>query len=475
MDAGMNLNQSQNLSQQLSPQMIQSMEILQMGAQELLEYIEETVLENPVLEIDEKDQKQDDFSVLQRKIQWLESTDTQNSYYYRQDDTEDDPLERYGGTDQGEETLYFYVLSQLSTLACPPKLLGAAKFLVESLNQSGWLDEDVPALASEYGAPEALMSEALNLVQSLEPAGIGARNLSECLRLQLVRRGEHNALALRIVSDYLEALAKNRYGLIAKELGASADEVREACDLIKQLNPRPGTGFAAREHLVYINPDIFVVNFPDHFELLTNDYFFPSLHMSAYYQSLMKETTDPEVKDYLTGKIRQATWVVRSIDQRRSTLMDCAQCILERQEAFFRKGPGHLLPMSMADVAEKLGVHESTVSRAVRDKYLQCSQGVYPLGYFFSRGLGTATGDDKNQDGPSPDAAKALLKKLIAGEDKRKPLSDQKLCDLMAREGCNLARRTVAKYRDELRIPGTTGRKEYPLRFVHTEGAGKLH
>lgn len=124
----------------------------------------------------------------------------------------------------------------------------------------------------------------------------------------------------------------------------------------------------------------------------------------------------------------------------------------------------------MADVAEKLGVHESTVSRTVRDKYLQCSQGVYPLGYFFSRGLGTTTVDGRNQEGPSPDAAKALLKKLITAEDKRKPLSDQKLCDLMAREGCNLARRTVAKYRDELHIPGTTGRKEYPLRFVRTEG-----
>ena len=223
------------------------------------------------------------------------------------------------------------------------------------------------------------------------------------------------------------------------------------------MNPQPGTGFAARENLTYINPDIFVVSFHDHFELLTNDYFFPKLHLSGYYKDLMGETEDQEVKEYLTDKVRQAKWVVRSIEQRRSTLMSCAECILDTQEAFFRKGPGHLVPMGLADVAAKLGVHESTVSRAIKDKYIQCSQGVYPLSYFFSRSLGPAQGEA----GATPDAAKALLKKLVAEEDKKKPLSDQKLCLLMAEQGCQLSRRTVAKYRDELGIPSTTGRKEY--------------
>ncbi|MEG2119336.1 MAG: RNA polymerase factor sigma-54 [Pseudoflavonifractor sp.] len=457
----MELNMSLKQSQTLSPQMMQSMEILQMGSQELLEYIEETVQENPVLEPEEQEQRPDDCAILRRKLEWLESTDTQNSYYHRQDAEEDgDPLERCGGVDEGEENLYGYVRAQLQMLELEPEVMGAAEFIVESLNGSGWLDEDVPALAAGFGCTGACMERALAAVQNLDPAGVAARSLSECLRLQLRRRGGNQTLALRIAEDYLDALARNRYGLIAKELDATQDAVREACALIKTLNPKPGTGFATRENLTYINPDIFVVNFSDHFELLTNDYFFPSLRMSSYYQSLAKDTEDAEVKEYLDGKLRQAKWVVRSIEQRRSTLMECAQCILERQEDFFRRGQGHLLPLSLADIAEKMGVHESTVSRAIRDKYLQCSIGVYPLSYFFSRGLCSGPSAEAGE-GTSPDAAKALLRRLIAAEDPRKPLSDQKLCQRMGREHCDLSRRTVAKYRDELNIPSTTGRKRY--------------
>ena len=453
MELSMNLRQTQTLS----PQMMQSMEILQMGSQELLEFIEETTQTNPVLEVDEKYDRRDEFDLMRRKLEWLEATDTQNSWYHRQDVEEDaDPMANYGGVENGEEDLYRYVLSQLRLLPLARDVMAAAVFVVESLNGSGWLDDDVPALAEAFGCGRDTMERALEAVQGLEPAGVAARNLSECLRLQLLRRGGDNTLALRIVERHLDALARSRFGLIAKELGASAEEVREACALIKSLNPKPGTGFAAREHLTYINPDIIVVSFADHFEVLANDYFFPSLHMSGYYQQLMKDTDDQEVRDYLTGKVRQAKWVVRSIEQRRSTLLSCAQCILELQTPFFRKGPAYLAPMSLADVARRLEVHESTVSRAIRDKYLQCSMGVYPLSYFFSRGLG---GD--GEEGASPEAAKLLLRRLIGEEDKAHPRSDQKLSQLMGEQGCAISRRTVAKYRDELGIPSTTGPRQY--------------
>lgn len=450
---------SQKQTQSLSPQMVQSMEVLQMGSQELLEYIEEAVQENPVLEPEENYDKQDEFSILRRKLEWLESTDPQNRYYHQQDtEEEDSPLHNYGTTEDSDENLYYYVLSQLRVLELDAPVMACAEFLVENLNQSGWLDEDLASLAADLGQPEALLEQALRVVQTLEPAGVGARDLSECLRLQLERRAPVNALAVQIAQSQLEALSKSRYGLIARELKAGPEEVREACELIRSLNPRPGTGFAARENLTYINPDIIVVSFPDHFELLTNDYFFPTLNISSYYTRLMKESDENEVKEYLSGKVRQAKWMVRAIEQRRSTLMSCAECILDLQEAFFRKGPGHLVPLSLADVAERIGVHESTVSRAVKDKYIQCSMGVYPLSYFFSRSLGPTL---HGGDAASPDAAKALLKKLIAEEDKRKPLSDQKLCERMSAQGCALSRRTVAKYRDELHIPSTTGRKQY--------------
>lgn len=449
---------TQKQTQTLSPQMMQSMEILQMGSQELLEYIEEAVQENPVLEREENYDRNDEFTDLRRKLEWLESTDPQNRYYHQQDsEDENDPLRNFGAVEDGEENLYYYVLSQVRALDLAPEVAACAEFLVESLNQNGWLDEPLSALAEDLGQPLERMEQALGVVQSLEPAGVGARDLSECLRLQLVRRTPVNSLAVEIAKNHLDALSKSRYGLIARELKAGQEEVRQACDLIRSLNPRPGTGFAARENLTYINPDIIVVSFPDHFELLANDYYFPTLNISGYYTRLLKESDEAEVKDYLTGKVRQAKWMVRSIEQRRSTLMACASCILELQEPFFRKGPGHLTPMSLADVAGRIGVHESTVSRAVRDKYIQCSMGVYPLSYFFSRSLGSAAGGDA----ASPDAAKALLKKLIGEEDKRRPLSDQKLCQLMGEQGCALSRRTVAKYRDELHIPSTTGRKLY--------------
>ena len=460
----MELSMSMKQTQTLSPQMMQSMEILQMGSQELLEYIQDQVQENPVLEMEEKYGKGDDTAVLQRKLEWLESTDAQNRYYHQQDteDDEKDPISNYGTVDEREENLYLYVLSQLEVMDLEPELLPVGRFLVESLNQNGWLDESVEDLAEELGKPVEEVEKALAAVQSLEPAGVGARNLSECLVLQLQRRHEDSELAIRIARDYLDPLSKSRYGLIAKSLGVCQEEVRTACDLIRTLNPRPGGGFAARENLVYINPDLFVVNFPDHFELITNDYFFPDLNISGYYCRMLKSTEDNEVKDYLMGKVRQAKWVVHSIEQRRSTLLRCAECILELQEEFFRRGPGHLKPMCLADIAQKVGVHESTVSRTVRDKYLQCASGVYPLSYFFSRSLGApAARPGTEENASSPDFAKALLKKLICGEDKRKPLSDQKLCERMAREGCELSRRTVAKYRDELGIPSTTGRKQY--------------
>lgn len=460
----MELSMSMKQTQTLSPQMMQSMEILQMGSQELLEYIQDQVQENPVLEMEEKYGKGDDTAVLQRKLEWLESTDAQNRYYHQQDteDDEKDPISNYGTVDEREENLYLYVLSQLEVMDLEPELLPVGRFLVESLNQNGWLDESVEDLAEELGKPVEEVEKALAAVQSLEPAGVGARNLSECLVLQLQRRHEDSELAIRIARDYLDPLSKSRYGLIAKSLGVCQEEVRTACDLIRTLNPRPGGGFAARENLVYINPDLFVVNFPDHFELLTNDYFFPDLNISGYYCRMLKSTEDNEVKDYLMGKVRQAKWVVHSIEQRRSTLLRCAECILELQEEFFRRGPGHLKPMCLADIAQKVGVHESTVSRTVRDNYLQCASGVYPLSYFFSRSLGApAARPGTEENTSSPDFAKALLKKLIGGEDKHKPLSDQKLCERMAREGCELSRRTVAKYRDELGIPSTTGRKQY--------------
>ncbi|MFR1050476.1 MAG: RNA polymerase factor sigma-54 [Oscillospiraceae bacterium] len=448
----MELSQSQKQTQTLSPQMMQSMKILQMGIQELREYIEEAIQENPVLELPEPGEeihREEDFT---RKLEWLEANDCQNTYYHRQDaeGDENDPLANVGCFLDEEEDLERYILSQFMGTDLEPEVMRGVEFLVSQLDQNGFLDEELPALAEAAGLSQQVIGRALIELQAAEPAGVGARSLTECLRLQIERRAGDHRVALMVVERYLDELARARYGLISRELNVPEKDVRAACDLIRTLNPRPATGFAARENLVYITPDVQVVTFPDHFEITANDTLIPQLKLSSYYSQLMKETQDREVKDYLSEKANQAKWVVRSIDQRRSTLLQCAQWVVERQELFFRHGPGHLRPLTMGEVADQIGVHESTVSRTVRDKYLQCDWGVYPLSYFFSRSLGT-------QDG-SPEAAKILLKRLVEEEDK--PLSDQKLCEEMARRGCILSRRTVAKYREELNIPNASGRKK---------------
>lgn len=456
----MELRLSIKQSQTLSPQMLQSIKILQMGTQELLQYIEESLQENPALETLDHSEPEAEFTGLQKKLEWLDGADRQELYSCRtsQEHTSD-ALENYSRAAFSDESLYDYLFSQLQTMNLSPQRLAAARFIAESLNSNGFLDESLEALAQDLHMAPACLEAALQTVQQLDPPGVGARSLAECLSLQLDRLEGDTSLAQKIVADHLPSLARSWYSQIAKSLSVPVEEVRAACDLIRSLNPKPGTGFAAQDDVPYIIPDLLVEVFPDRLELTSNDRYLPSLKLSSYYKSLMDETQDDEVKEYLTDKVRQAQWVIKHIEQRRSTLLRCAECILEIQEPFFRLGPGHLVPLGLSDLSSRLEVHESTVSRAIKDKYLQCSHGVYPLSYFFSRSLYSSAAEDSSSS--TAEGAKALLKKLIGSENKKKPLSDQKLCDLMAREGCPISRRTVAKYRDELGIPSTTGRKEY--------------
>lgn len=448
----LNLSQTQTLA--LSPQMLQSMKVLQMGVQELLNYLEEASQENPLLELEFNSSQPEEDVDLRQKLEWLASTDTQNWVYERQD-CEDQKTQDFYSAPQGE-TLFQFLTAQFPQ-QLDPAVYEAARFLASSLNQSGWLDEPLDGLARATRYPLSVLQQGLKLLQSLEPAGVGARSLSECLCLQLIRHTPEDALALEIVHRYLEPMSKSRYGWIARELNTSQAQVRAACDRIRALNPRPGAGFSGGDTPIYVIPDLFVLCLTDHLEVVANDRFLPTLQISTYYVRLSKNSLDQGVQDYLAEKMRQAKWVVQNVKQRRNTLLECAKYIVSRQEAFFLLGPGHLRPLGLADVARELDVHESTVSRTLKDKYLQCDLGTFPLSHFFPRGLGEQdTGEDV-----TPDTAKRLLRTLIDGEDKRAPLSDQKLCGQMETQGCRISRRTVAKYRDELGIPGAQGRREY--------------
>lgn len=446
-------------TQTLSPQMVQSMNLLQMDAMELRDYLQEQFQENPALELEppvrpaEGDRDSGGDALLQ-KLEWLHTSDVQNSWYNREDAREaggrfpEPPDAASGG-----ESLYAHLHAQLPEL--PSALSAAAELVLKSLDSAGRLEDSPEALAAHAGLPAAVVEEAVRLVQGLDPAGVAARDLSQCLCLQLIRRGE-TGLPLRIAQSYLEDMGQDHYHRIAQATGAGREEVQAACRLIRSLDPRPGAAFGPEGPAQYVIPDLAVVAEAGRLEVVLNDAFLPTLRVSSYYYQLMKHTDDAQVRDYLSQKVHQARWLLRSIEQRQSTLLSCARCIVAWQVSFFRLGPDHLRPMSLADIAGQLDIHGSTVSRAVRGKYLQCAFGVYPLKHFFGGALPGAGG----ADGVSAQRAKCALRALIDGEDKRTPLSDQKLCQLLAARGVELSRRTVAKYRDELGIPSTFGRKQ---------------
>jgi len=436
-------------TQKLSPQMIQSMNILQMGTLELQEYVEKTLMENPTLEL-EPEERREERPALLHKVEWLMANDRQNRWYHREDAPDLIDLV----ADPAEESLYDHLRGQLDMKRLPSRVSLAVDCVLTGLDERGYLEETTQELADRCGQSTDTVRRAEELVRSLEPAGVGARSLSECLALQLERRGE-TGLALTIVCSYLEELARDRYSLISRETGADRREVQEACRRIRELDPRPGAPYAPREAPGYIVPDLLVTEQDGELVVTAGDEFLPLLKVSSYYQTLMRDTDEKEVRDYLTEKVRQASWVVKSIEQRRSTLLSCARVIVARQERFFRLGAGHLQPLTLADVAAEVGIHESTVSRAVKDKYIQCVQGVFPMSHFFGRALPAGS------EGVSSEQVKNAIRALIDGEDKKKPLSDQTLCQLLAAKGFVLSRRTVAKYRDEMGIPSTAGRKEF--------------
>lgn len=442
--------------QHLSQQQLQSVELLQMSAPELEEYLRNLVQENPVVELDdsrpEPERPQDD--ELLRRLRWLDDNDRQNRYYQHVGEEELDPLARIGTEGGLEETLFRFVSRQLYTMDLDEETAQTVRYLAACLDGDGYLRMSVEELAANLGRSPDDVAQCLEVLRSLEPAGIGAADLSQCLELQL-RRIHESGSALDIVRHHLEALAKRHYRTIAAKLSITVEEVQRAERIIRELEPRPGAPFEQPDQVQYILPDVFIEEEDGVLIARLRGGDRPPIQVSGYYRTLLKQSDDREVKEYLTEKLRQAENVLRALEQRDSTLRRCAQCIADWQKDFFMEGPQKLRPMRLSDVANELGLHESTISRAVREKYLQCSRGVYPMSYFFARSATAQTGGAE----VGAEAAKALLSRLVDREDKSRPLSDQKLSEAMAELGCPISRRTVAKYREALNIPSASGRK----------------
>lgn len=434
--------------QLLSQKMIQSLEILQMNTQELEQFLKEKTLENPMLDLEEIYKKNDENSKLLKKLEWLGKTDEQNRVYYGQDHNDYEPVDFQNQT----EDFVSYLLSQLIEEFKTQREQEIYEILVYSLDERGYLKEIPDILTQTYGLTEEEINCYINKLKECEPAGVGAKDLEECLNLQLQRKHMLNGLEEKILHNYLIYVAKNQLKELSKLLKLPLDQVVQAVKNIKNLNPKPAQGFSSREHLKYLYPDITIVKFKDYFEILLDGDSHFTANINSYYVEMMNQENTNEVNNYLNEKYRQAKWILQCVSSRRETLLKITKVLTQKQQDFFEKGPGYLRPLKLSDVAEELGIHESTVSRGIRDKYIQCSWGIYPMNYFFSRGISSEE---------TPDKIKSCIRKWIENEDKQKPFSDQKIADLFKQQGIPISRRTVAKYRTQMGIRDAAGRKEY--------------
>ena len=454
------MNQHLELAQKqiLSQHLIQSMEILQMSTQELESYLENLSMENPVIEIESTAAEEAGAreTMLARKLEWLESTDYQNKVYYREDNTDSDSY--WQDIRDDGEVLSEYLIAQLPSVKLTEKERQIMEFLIYSLDVNGYFRDETGAVAKSFSVTEDCVERILGMLQELEPAGVGARSLQECLLLQLQRKPEHGAVTEQIIRDHLDEVGRNHLAGIAKKLKITQEEVQEACREIRTLNPKPGNAFSDRSRMQYISPDAVVVRVEDGFEILINEYQYPKFHISTYYQELEKTVKDAETKKYLREKIQQAQTVAGSIRQRTSTLSQVLHVIVERQQDFFLRGVGNRRPLKLADIAQATGLHESTISRTLRSKYLQCTWGVYPLNYFL---ISVASTDCSSGEEQTPEYIKKQIREIIDGEDKKKPLSDDAISKELESRQIRISRRTVNKYRQEMGIPDKSGRKNW--------------
>jgi len=450
------MEMSQNLA--LSQRMIQSTEILQMSSQELDVYIKELAVENPVIDIEDDYQVPDKEYDIRKKLEWLKSSDEQNRVYYSQEYNDDgEQKDKWNFSENLGEDLAEYLYSQLVIADFTVPEYEVVDYMIHCLDSKGYLEDSLEDICIRFSLSMEDAESLLKMLQGLDPAGVCARNLQECLLIQLDRLKSKDLLARKIIADYLELVGKNQLHIIAKKLKVSVEEVLEACETIKLLNPKPGNCFSSREHLKYITPDVTIVKLSGYYEILLNEYTYPKITLNDYYLKILKDDSPEEAKTYVADKVKQAEWVLNCISQRHSTLLHVTKAIIDHQEAFFAKGPGNIKPMKLSDIAAVVGIHESTVSRAVRDKYVQCSWGVYPMNYFFSKGIEFKGSGDK----VTPEEIKTRMQAFIDRENKQKPYSDRMITELLNEQGITISRRTVAKYREKMGLKDASGRKSF--------------
>ncbi|QWR76048.1 RNA polymerase factor sigma-54 [Candidatus Magnetomonas plexicatena] len=344
---------------------------------------------------------------------------------------------------------------QLDMSAAHGKLKEAAEMIIGNIDENGYLRATVEELAKVLGEELLVVEKALKLVQSFDPPGVGARDIKECLIIQIKILGLEDTLVEKIIGNNLEDLERKKYQAIARSYRVTLEEVMVAVKIIEGLEPKPARNFS-NVSVSFITPDVYVEKVDDLYKILLNDEHTPRVRISSKYRELLKSKTilDKTEKQFLLEKYRSATWLIKSLDERNRTIYRVTESILRRQREFFDNGIQYLKPLNLKTIAEDVSVHESNISRVTSNKYLACGHGVYPFRFFFSNSLGSDDGDI------SSTTVKELIKKIICEEDKTNPLTDQKLMDILSGKGIKIARRTLAKYREELSIAPHTKRKK---------------
>lgn len=458
MDYGLNLELTQKLV--MTPELRQAIAILQLSSIELSEMIEEQLMENPILEVEEKrtdseenieqsDRETDE--AINEAFEWAD--------YFQEDRekkivTEDlkGPHENIG---LAGITLHEHLEFQLQFASLDQVCLNIGRYLVGCIDDNGYLTCPVEEAARLLGFSTEKVEEVLKLLQTFDPLGVGARSLQECLTLQLQARSDAPPWVLEIVEHYLPDVASCKFKAIADELKTTPHAVQIAVDYIRTLDPKPGRAFGQVRDLGYIIPDVTIEKVNGKFVVLVNDSNVPRLSINPYYRNVVREA-DQNAKKFIESRLSSAVWLIKSIEQRRRTLYNVVEKIIEYQYDFFEYGLKHVKPLTMKKVADSVGVHESTVSRAIANKYALTPHGVVPLKQFFTTSVHSVMGEDV-----AVNQVKDELKALIGSEDASHPYSDQKLSELLEQKGFSLSRRTVTKYREEMGLASSTKRKRY--------------
>lgn len=446
------IEQTQKLS--MTPELIQAIQILQFNNQELSEYVQNELLENPVLEATKREESQE-VDIREKIIEGNRDEDTYKQWEYSQDSEDDDYTYEQFVTE--ETTLSEFMLSQLTMSRLKEPKVTIGKFIIEALDDNGYLTLSIEEIAKELECNVGLVEDTLNVIQTFEPSGVAGRSLSECLIIQLASRGILTEEMEYIIENMLEDLADNKISRIAKTVGMKNEEVQDIADLIKTLEPKPGREFSSGESTKYVVPDIFVEKVNDEYIVTNNDNSLPQLMVSSYYNKLSGQAEhDEELKKYLNDRFNSAVWLIKSIEQRKNTIYNVASAIVRYQQEFFDKGEKFLKTLTLKHIADEIGVHESTVSRSINGKYMQSPRGVFELKYFFSSGVTGESGE-----GLSSNSVKSFIKEIIDGEDAKKPYSDQDMVTLLKEKGIDISRRTVAKYREGMGILSSSKRRRF--------------